>query len=102
MVRREARAPLPNKLRKCVLFPSHSYVRKAYELYFALLMEAMWSKERILEVYLNVVEFGPGIYGAEAAAQNYFGVSAKQLEVASSAFSRGVAKPISNQSLSTK
>ncbi|ELB2159631.1 monofunctional biosynthetic peptidoglycan transglycosylase [Vibrio parahaemolyticus] len=61
------------------LFPSHSYVRKAYELYFALLMEAMWSKERILEVYLNVVEFGPGIYGAEAAAQNYFGVSAKQL-----------------------
>ena len=61
------------------LFPSHSYVRKAYELYFALLMELMWSKERILEVYLNVVEFGPGIYGAEAAAQNYFGVSAKQL-----------------------
>ncbi|EHR1011968.1 monofunctional biosynthetic peptidoglycan transglycosylase [Vibrio parahaemolyticus] len=61
------------------LFPSHSYVRKAYELYFALLMEVMWSKERILEVYLNVVEFGPGIYGAEAAAQNYFGVSAKQL-----------------------
>ena len=61
------------------LFPSHSYVRKAYELYFALLMEAMWSKERILEVYLNVVEFGPGIYGAEAAAQNYFGIPAKQL-----------------------
>ncbi|WP_203343080.1 monofunctional biosynthetic peptidoglycan transglycosylase [Vibrio diabolicus] len=61
------------------LFPSHSYARKAYELYFALLMELMWSKERILEVYLNVAEFGPGIYGAEAAAQNYFGVSAKQL-----------------------
>ncbi|ELB2820470.1 monofunctional biosynthetic peptidoglycan transglycosylase [Vibrio alginolyticus] len=61
------------------LFPSHSYVRKAYELYFALLMEAMWSKKRILEVYLNVVEFGPGIYGAEAAAQNYFGIPAKQL-----------------------
>ncbi|NMT56773.1 monofunctional biosynthetic peptidoglycan transglycosylase, partial [Vibrio parahaemolyticus] len=61
------------------LFPSHSYVRKAYELYFALLMEAMWSKKRILEVYLNVVEFGPGIYGAEAAAQNYFGIPARQL-----------------------
>ncbi|CAE6937978.1 Peptidoglycan polymerase that catalyzes glycan chain elongation from lipid-linked precursors [Vibrio sp. B1REV9] len=61
------------------LFPSHSYIRKAYELYFALLMEAMWGKERILEVYLNVVEFGPGIYGAEAAAQNYFGISAKRL-----------------------
>ncbi len=61
------------------LFPSHSYIRKAYELYFALLMEVMWGKERILEVYLNVVEFGPGIYGAEAAAQNYFGISAKRL-----------------------
>ncbi|MCA0936788.1 monofunctional biosynthetic peptidoglycan transglycosylase [Vibrio alginolyticus] len=63
------------------LFPSHSYIRKAYELYFALLMETMWSKERILEVYLNVVEFGPGIYGAEAAAQNYFGIPAKQLSM---------------------
>ncbi|EDP59692.1 monofunctional biosynthetic peptidoglycan transglycosylase [Vibrio sp. AND4] len=61
------------------LFPSHSYLRKGYELYFALLMEAMWSKQRILEVYLNVVEFGPGIYGAEAAAQNYFGIPAKRL-----------------------
>ncbi|HDM8223784.1 TPA: monofunctional biosynthetic peptidoglycan transglycosylase [Vibrio campbellii] len=61
------------------LFPAHSYVRKAYELYFALLMEAMWSKERILEVYLNVVEFGPGIYGVEAAAQNYYGIHASQL-----------------------
>ena len=57
-------ARLLSKLqRTCFCFPSHSYVRKAYELYFALLMEAMWSKERILEVYLNVVEFGPGIYG---------------------------------------
>lgn len=63
------------------LFPSHSYIRKAYELYFALLMETMWSKERILEVYLNVVEFGPGIYGAEAAANNYFGIPAKQLSM---------------------
>ncbi len=63
------------------LFPSHSYIRKAYELYFALLMEIMWSKERILEVYLNVVEFGPGIYGAEAAAQKYFGIPAKQLSM---------------------
>ncbi|CAM2778446.1 monofunctional biosynthetic peptidoglycan transglycosylase [Vibrio mytili] len=61
------------------LFPSHSYLRKAYELYFALLMELMWSKERILEMYLNVVEFGPGIYGAEAAAQNYFGIGAASL-----------------------
>ncbi len=63
------------------LFPAHSYIRKAYELYYALLMETMWSKARILEVYLNVVEFGPGIYGAEAAAQNYFGIPAKQLSM---------------------
>lgn len=63
------------------LFPSHSYIRKAYELYFALLMETMWSKARILEVYLNVVEFGAGIYGAEAAAQNYFDVPANQLSM---------------------
>lgn len=61
------------------LFPSHSYVRKAYELYIALLMEVIWGKERIMEMYLNVVEFGPGIYGVEAASKHYFGVSANQL-----------------------
>ncbi|MDF2153024.1 monofunctional biosynthetic peptidoglycan transglycosylase [Vibrio sp. CAU 1672] len=61
------------------LIPSHSYARKAYELYFALLMELMWSKQRILEVYLNVAEFGPGLYGVEAAAQNYYGIPAGQL-----------------------
>ncbi len=61
------------------LFPSHSYVRKAYELYIALLLEAIWGKERIMEVYLNVVEFGPGIYGVEAASRHYFGVPAKNI-----------------------
>ena len=56
-----------------------SYVRKGLEAWFTLLMELLWSKERLLEVYLNIVEFGPGIYGAEAAAQAYFGRSAAQL-----------------------
>jgi monofunctional biosynthetic peptidoglycan transglycosylase len=53
------------------LWPGRSYVRKAFEAYFTLLIEILWSKERILEVYLNVIEMGDGIYGAEAAAQAY-------------------------------
>ncbi len=61
------------------LFPSRTYIRKAYELYIALLLELIWGKERIMEVYLNVVEFGPGIYGVQAASKHYFGVSAHQL-----------------------
>lgn len=54
------------------LWPDRTYVRKALEYYFTGLIELMWGKKRILEVYLNVVEFGPGVYGAEAAAQTYF------------------------------
>ncbi len=61
------------------LFPSHTYLRKAYELYISFLIEMIWGKERIMEMYLNVVEFGPGIYGVEAASEHYFGVSASQL-----------------------
>lgn len=61
------------------LFPSQTYIRKAYELYIALLLELIWGKERIMEVYLNVIEFGPGIYGVEAASQYYFGISANGL-----------------------
>ncbi|ASI92141.1 monofunctional biosynthetic peptidoglycan transglycosylase [Vibrio mediterranei] len=61
------------------LFPSQTYIRKAYELYIALLLELIWGKERIMEVYLNVIEFGPGIYGVEAASQYYFGISANRL-----------------------
>ena len=49
------------------LFPSRSFVRKVFEAYFTLLIEWIWGKERILEVYLNVAEMGKGIYGAEAA-----------------------------------
>jgi monofunctional biosynthetic peptidoglycan transglycosylase len=54
------------------LWPDRTYPRKALEFYFTGLIELMWGKKRILEVYLNVVEFGPGIYGAEAAARTYF------------------------------
>lgn len=61
------------------LWPGRSYVRKAFEAYFTLLMELLWSKERILEVYLNVIEMGDGIYGAEAAAQAYYGKSCRKL-----------------------
>lgn len=61
------------------LFPSRSFVRKGFEAYFTVLIELFWSKERILEVYLNVAEMGKGIYGAEAAAQEIFDKSAAGL-----------------------
>lgn len=61
------------------LWPGRSYLRKALELPLASWIDLVWSKQRILEVYLNVVEFGPGIYGAEAAARHHFKKSAKDL-----------------------
>lgn len=61
------------------LWPGRSWIRKGFEAYFTLLIEMMWSKERILEVYLNVIEMGDGIYGAEAAAQAYYGKSCVRL-----------------------
>ncbi|MCY1520959.1 Biosynthetic peptidoglycan transglycosylase [compost metagenome] len=61
------------------LWPGRSFIRKGFEAYFTLLIELLWSKERILEVYLNVIEMGNGIYGAEAAAQAYYGKSCKRL-----------------------
>ena len=54
------------------LWPSRSWVRKGFEVYFTFLIELLWSKDRILEVYLNVIETGDGIYGSEAAALVYF------------------------------
>lgn len=60
-------------------WPRSSWIRKGLETYYTFLIEAFWSKERIMEVYLNVIEMGPGIYGAEAAAQHYFHTSAKNL-----------------------
>ena len=61
------------------LWPARSYVRKAFEGYFTGLMELIWSKKRIMEVYLNVIEMGDGIYGAEMASQMYFHKPAKKL-----------------------
>ena len=61
------------------LWPGRSWFRKGLETYFTVLIEVFWSKKRILEVYLNVIETGQGVYGAEAAAQYYFHKSAKSL-----------------------
>jgi monofunctional biosynthetic peptidoglycan transglycosylase len=67
------------------LWPGRSFARKALEAYFALLIETFWSKQRILEVYLNVAELGPGVFGVEAAAQRYFGTHADALTAAQAA-----------------
>ncbi|ABS07076.1 MULTISPECIES: monofunctional biosynthetic peptidoglycan transglycosylase [Shewanella] len=61
------------------MWSSRSFFRKGLEAWFTLMMELTWDKSRILEVYLNIVEFGPGIYGAEAASKHYFGKSAAKL-----------------------
>ncbi|GAB5467214.1 MAG: monofunctional biosynthetic peptidoglycan transglycosylase [Rhodospirillales bacterium] len=66
-------------IKNLLLWPEKSRTRKALELTYVTLLEALWTKLRILETYLNIVEFGPGIYGAEAAAQHYFGVRANAL-----------------------
>ncbi len=58
---------------------TRNMLRKAVEAYYTMMIEAVWSKKRIMEVYLNIIEFGDGIYGAEAASQHYFGHSAKTL-----------------------
>ncbi|MDR1169811.1 MAG: monofunctional biosynthetic peptidoglycan transglycosylase [Prevotellaceae bacterium] len=61
------------------LLPSRTWSRKAFEAYFTVLMEIFWSKRRIMEVYLNIIETGDGIYGIKAAAAKYFGKSADEL-----------------------
>jgi monofunctional glycosyltransferase len=61
------------------LWPGRTYFRKALEVYFTALIELLWSKERILEVYLNVIEMGEGIYGADAASEIYFRTSAEKV-----------------------
>lgn len=67
------------------LWPDRSYLRKGLEAYFTLLIEVFWSKERIMEVYLNCIEMGDGIYGIEAASNYYFKKSAKNLSKRESA-----------------
>ncbi|MDR3511399.1 MAG: monofunctional biosynthetic peptidoglycan transglycosylase [Caulobacteraceae bacterium] len=67
------------------LWPGRSYVRKAVEAWYTVLIEAIWGKRRIMEMYLNVVEFGPGTYGAEAAAERFFHEDASQITPAQAA-----------------
>ncbi len=81
------------------------YIRKIPEFYFTFLIELIWGKKRILEVYLNVIETGPGCFGVEAAAQHYFHKSAKNLTRAEAAMivagfpnpKKFTAKPISKR-----
>lgn len=61
------------------LWQDHSFIRKGIEAYFAVLLELLWSKKRILEVYLNIAEFGDGIFGVQAASRQYFHISAARL-----------------------
>ena len=61
------------------LWPGHSFVRKAFEAYFTVLIEALWPKERILEMYLNLAQFGDGIYGVQAAAERFWREPAMRL-----------------------
>ena len=61
------------------LWPGRDYLRKAIEAYFTLIQEALWGKRRIIEIYLNIVEWDDGIYGAEAAARHHFGKTASAL-----------------------
>ena len=67
------------------LWSGRSWLRKGLEAWYTALIEAMWPKQRILEVYVNVAEFGDGVYGAQAAAQRYFGKDAAQLGPAEAA-----------------
>ena len=67
------------------LWPGRDWVRKGLETWFTALIEVGWGKRRIMEVYLNSIEWGPGVYGAEAAARKNFRVPAKSLTVAQSA-----------------
>ncbi len=67
------------------LWPGRSYIRKGLELPLALVIDLAWGKRRVMEVYLNVAEWGEGIFGAEAAAQHYFSKSARALNAAEAA-----------------
>lgn len=67
------------------LTPAKSFLRKGIEAWFTVLIEIFWSKQRILEVYLNIAEFGDHLFGIETASRHYFGIPAKQLNRSQSA-----------------
>ncbi|MBC7982387.1 MAG: monofunctional biosynthetic peptidoglycan transglycosylase [Candidatus Obscuribacterales bacterium] len=67
------------------LWPGQSWVRKGIEAYFTVLIESLWSKRRIMEIYLNIAEFGRGVYGAKAASHFYFNKTANRITAAEAA-----------------
>jgi monofunctional glycosyltransferase len=67
------------------LWPGRDYLRKGLEAYFTVLIETLWGKRRIMETYLNVAEWGPGLYGAEAAARRYFDEPASDIDAGEAA-----------------
>lgn len=71
--------------RNLFLWPGRSFVRKGIEAYFTVLLETLWPKERILEVYLNIAQFGRGIYGVEAAARRFYHEPAARLSASQAA-----------------
>jgi len=78
------------------LWPHRDWVRKGLETWFTVLIETLWGKPRIMEVYLNSIEWGPGVYGAEAAAQHNFRTSAARLSPAQAArLAAIIPKPLS-------
>ena len=84
-IRRGASTISMQTAKNAYLTPHRSFIRKGLEAGFTVLIEAVWGKKRILETYLNVAEWGPGIYGAEAAARAYFRRSAARLTPAQAA-----------------
>jgi monofunctional glycosyltransferase len=79
-MRRGASTVTMQMAKNIFLWPSHSYVRKALEIPIALGIDAVWPKRRILEVYLNVAEWGDGVFGIEAASEAYFHKHARDLD----------------------
>jgi monofunctional biosynthetic peptidoglycan transglycosylase len=67
------------------LWPGRGFIRKGIEAYYTILIEGVWGKRRIMEVYLNQIEWAPGVYGAQAASQYWFHVDAKALSTAQAA-----------------
>ena len=71
--------------KNCFTFGSPTWLRKGIEAYYTALIEILWGKERILEVYLNIAETGRGLFGMEAACQRYFGTPASEISVSDAA-----------------
>lgn len=81
--------------KNCFTFGSHTWLRKGIEAYYTALIEILWGKERILEVYLNIAETGRGLFGMEAACQRYFGTPASEISVSdASALACVLPKPL--------